>query len=124
MNPLVFTLAALAGGVGAALRLFLDGAIRQRWGSWLPFGTLTINVTGSLGLGLLAGLATHVLPAQWLLILGTGVMGGFTTFSTAGVETVRLIQAGRWPSALVTGLGMLTTALVCAGAGFWAGSPH
>ena len=117
----LFAAVALAGGAGAALRLYLDGAIRERWGSFLPWGTLSINVAGSFGLGLLAGLATGVLPAEWLLVLGTGLMGGFTTFSTASVETVRLLQAGRVAAALVNGLGMLLAAVAAAAAGYGLG---
>lgn len=118
MTPLLFLLTALAGGAGAALRLFLDGAARERWGTFLPFGTLAINIGGSFVLGLLAGLAQHLIPPAWLLVLGTGLMGGFTTFSTASVETVRLLTARRFAAAAITGLGMLAAALLAAWVGF------
>ncbi len=54
-GPLVFALICVAGGIGSALRLLLDGAIRGRLGAAYPWGTTVINVTGSLGLGLLTG---------------------------------------------------------------------
>lgn len=104
----------VAGGVGAALRLILDGAIRARTTSSYPVGTTVINVTGSFLLGLITGLATsQLLPLQWQLMIGTGFLGGYTTFSTASFETVRLIEDRRYVAAAFNGLGML---LICTAA--------
>jgi CrcB protein len=73
-----------------------------------PVGTTVINITGSLLLGLLAGLTTgQVLPDQWQLIVGTGLLGGYTTFSAASFETIRLINYRRYVAAALNGLGML-----------------
>jgi len=122
MTPLLFVAVALAGGAGAALRLFLDGAVRTRVRTALPVGTLLINVVGSLLLGLITGLTLAAwLPEAWHLVLGGGLMGGFTTFSTASVETVRLAQDRRSLAALVNGLGMLVLAVSCAFLGLWLG---
>jgi len=122
MTPLLFVAVALAGGAGAALRLFLDGVVRARVTTALPVGTLLINVLGSLLLGLITGLTLAAwLPEAWHLVLGGGLMGGFTTFSTASVETVRLAQDRRSLSALVNGLGMLVLAVSCAFLGLWLG---
>src|SRR4030095_959924 len=107
-------LICVAGGVGAALRLILDGAIRARTTSSYPVGTTVINVTGSPLLGLITGLATsQLLPLQWQLMIGTGFLGGYTTFSTASFETVRLIEDRRYVAAAFNGLGML---LICTAA--------
>lgn len=114
MTPVLFLLTALAGGAGAAGRLYVDGAVRERWGTFLPYGTLAINVAGSFGLGLLAGLARHLIPADVLFVLGTGAMGGFTTFSTASVQTVRLVTGRRLAAAAATALGMMGAALLAA----------
>ncbi|MFD1214169.1 fluoride efflux transporter CrcB, partial [Arthrobacter sp. GCM10027362] len=104
-------LLALAGGAGAGTRFIVDGLIRSRMHSALPVGTIAINVSGSFLLGLLAGAAMHRgLPAELQLILGTGFLGGYTTFSTASVETVRLIQAGRGGLAAANALGTLAAA--------------
>jgi CrcB protein len=123
MNPIIFACLSVAGGVGAALRLVLDGLVRSHTKSTYPFGTTLINVSGSLVLGLLTGLSLHsVLPAAWVLVLGTGVMGGYTTFSTASFETVRLIQGREYAAALSNGLGMLIAAVLAALLGLWLGS--
>ena len=123
MTALTFVLLSLAGGVGAAARLVLDGLVRSRVRAAYPVGTALINLTGSLLLGFITGLAIgHVLPEQWRLILGTGFLGGYTTFSTASFETMRLIQARRRRAALANGLGMLVGAVLAAGLGLWLGS--
>ena len=112
-----------AGGIGAALRLILDGLIRDRVRSSYPVATTVINLTGSLLLGLLTGLASHqLLPHQWQLIAGTGLLGGYTTFSTASFETVRLIEDRRYIAAAVNGFGMLITGTAAAALGFAAAS--
>ena len=108
-----------AGGIGAALRLILDGLIRDRVRSSYPVATTVINITGSLLLGLLTGLASHqLLPHQWQLIAGTGLLGGYTTFSTASFETVRLIEDRRYLAAALNGFGMLITGTAAAVLGF------
>ncbi|PXA71797.1 fluoride efflux transporter CrcB [Cryobacterium arcticum] len=122
MTPLLFVAVSLAGGLGAALRLFLDGVVRARVKTTLPLGTLLINVLGSLLLGVITGLTLALwLPEAWHLVLGGGLMGGFTTFSTASVETVRLAQARRSYAALINGLGMLVLSVACAFLGLWLG---
>ena len=112
-----------AGGVGAALRLILDGLIRDHVRSSYPVATTVINITGSLLLGLLTGFASHqLLPHQWQLIAGTGLLGGYTTFSTASFETVRLIEDRRYLAAALNGFGMLITGTAAAALGFAAAS--
>jgi fluoride exporter len=112
-----------AGGIGAALRLILDGLIRDHVRSSYPVATTVINITGSLLLGLLTGLASHqLLPHQWQLIAGTGLLGGYTTFSTASFETVRLIEDRRYLAAALNGFGMLITGTAAAVLGFAAAS--
>lgn len=105
-----------AGGLGAAARLVVDGSVRARITSLVPAGTLLINVSGSLLLGVLTGLVIfHGAPATITLVAGTGFCGGYTTFSTASFETVRLLQTGRHRAA-ATSLA-LTVAGTLAGAG-------
>src|SRR5699024_492799 len=76
---------ALAGGAGAVARFVVDGFIARR--SVLPLGTLLINVSGSFLLGLVVGMLDGAAAAS---VVGTGLLGGYTTFSTASVESLSL----------------------------------
>jgi CrcB protein len=117
-TPLLFLAICVGGGVGAALRFVIDGLVRSRSSLAYPLATTIINVTGSFGLGLITGLgATSGLPHAWVLVLGGGVMGGYTTFSTASVETVRLIEQRRWGLALLNGVGQLVLGIAAAALG-------
>ncbi|MCX3291952.1 fluoride efflux transporter CrcB [Streptomyces sp. NEAU-H22] len=75
--------------VGAPLRYLTDRAVQARHDSVFPWGTFTVNVTGSLILGLLTGAATHL-----QILLGTGLCGALTTYSTFSYETLRLAETG------------------------------
>jgi CrcB protein len=107
-------LVASGGAVGSALRYTVSG-VAQRWfvagaasgaGSVasFPAGTLVVNVTGSLLIGLVAGLAESrsLLTAEARLLLGTGVLGGYTTFSAFSLETLLLLRAGHTTTALTS----------------------
>lgn len=117
MSALELLLVAVAGAAGAALRFLVDGLVRPRSGSGFSPGTTVVNVTGSFLLGLVTGLAGPALPAAWALTVGTGLLGGYTTFSAASLETVRLIQNGRPLVGLLHGAGMLLAAVLAAAAG-------
>lgn len=123
MTPLVFLVLSAAGGVGAAARFLLDGVIRTRAARLAyPLGTTVINVTGSLALGVVAGAAiAGALPNAWQLVVGTGFLGGYTTFSTASFETVRLVQERRLGLGLVNALGVLVAATGAATGGLFVG---
>ena len=113
---------ALAGGLGAACRFLVDGLVTARSTRSVPVGTLTVNVAGSLALGLLFGATTAgAWAADLRLVLGTGFLGGFTTFSTACVETVRLLRAGRRRAALGLALAMLVASVGGAALGLLGG---
>jgi len=104
----IVALTLLAGALGAVARFTLDSAMKRRWQTAFPWATVIINVTGSLALGLLAGAVLFGgQPAAWQTVLGTGFCGGYTTFSTASFETVRLVQQGRPGLALANALGSL-----------------
>lgn len=101
----------IAGACGAVARFVIDGAIKQRRSTVFPWATLVINVTGSLLLGVLAGLVIyHAAPTDLQAIVGTGFCGGYTTFSTASVETVRLAQRRRRALAVSNAIGSVVGA--------------
>jgi CrcB protein len=111
-------LVATAGGVGAVCRYLTDRLVTARHRSVFPLGTLVINLAGSLLLGLLTGLLWyHGLSARTLLVAGTGFCGGFTTWSTACWESVRLLVDHSWRRAAVYSVGALAGALGAAAVG-------
>ena len=110
----------VAGSLGAVARFVVDAEVRGRTGKPTPWGTVTVNVTGSLLLGFLVGLVMfHGAPNALKLIAGTGFCGGYTTFSTASFETVRLARQGRYPAALMSSLGTLALTVAAGGFGLW-----
>jgi CrcB protein len=105
---------AVAGGTGALLRGLLFHHIGLRRADPLPMGTLLVNASGSLVLGLLTGLGLyHGLGGRYLVVVGIGLCGGYTTWSTATWESVHLLHTGHRAEALVYTLGSL---VVCIGA--------
>ena len=90
---MILALTLIAGASGALARFVLDASIKKRRQTAFPWATVLINVTGSMLLGILAGLVLfHCQPTAWQTVIGTGFCGGYTTFSTASFETVRLVQ--------------------------------
>jgi fluoride exporter len=113
---LAWTGVALVGAAGAWARFTLGAAVAARWPSEFPFGTLTVNLTGGFLLGLLVGLSV---TGDALLVLGTGLLGAYTTFSTWMVEAQRLGEDGEVGLAATYLLGSMLGGLAAAGAG-WA----
>ncbi|MCH1643094.1 fluoride efflux transporter CrcB [Paenibacillus timonensis] len=116
-------LIGLGGIIGTLLRYFLGQWVSSRTtrsGSSFPWGTWIINLSGSLLLGVLAGLhARHSLPDWSWLMLGTGFCGAYTTFSTFGYETVTLISKGYKIQAAVYILTSALLGVVFAWLGGW-----
>lgn len=114
MSIITAVLVAVAGGLGAASRFAIDGIVRSRLATMFPLGTMIINLSGSFLLGLLAGLVAAGLPSEAQILAGTGFLGGYTTFSSASVETLRLIQERRTAAVIANGLGMVVLATTLA----------
>jgi fluoride exporter len=90
-----FLYIALGGGLGAVLRYIVAVAVSERTGGMFPWGTVVINLTGSLVIGFLFALTERtVIPPGLRLFLMTGVLGGYTTFSTFSLECLTLLKAG------------------------------
>jgi CrcB protein len=119
MNPLAWAAFLVAAGIGAPGRYLVDGWIQDRTSGAFPWGTFTVNVTGCLALGVLAGLGLyHDLGTTTRTVLGTGGLGAYTTFSTLTFETVRLAEEGAVNEAvrnastsLLVGLAAVTAGL-------------
>ncbi len=91
-----WVLVGLAGAIGAPLRYVVDTLVSDRFRGAFPYGTVVVNISGSFGLGLLSGLAIyHGLPGTPRLVIGTGLVGAYTTFSTFSFETVALLEEGQ-----------------------------
>jgi CrcB protein len=114
----VALLVALAGGVGATGRALLIHHIALRTSDPLPVGTIVVNASGSLVLGFLTGLSLyHSLGPHTLTVLGLGLCGGYTTFSTASWESLHLLRSGHRREAVVYTFGGLAVCVVGAIAG-------
>jgi CrcB protein len=101
---------ALGSAVGGVLRYLLGGWIQEKTGSSFPLQTLVINVSGSFLLGLIQryALETAAISPEVRTLLTIGVCGGYTTFSTFSLETVRMLEDGDWRrAALYTGLSVV-----------------
>ncbi|KOG26213.1 MULTISPECIES: fluoride efflux transporter CrcB [Streptomyces] len=100
-------LVMVGAAVGAPLRYLTDLAVRARHDSVFPWGTLVVNVVGSFALGLLAGVA----PGRASPLLGTGLCGALTTYSTFSYETLKLYEDGAKGYALLNVAGSLAAGL-------------
>lgn len=117
---MIAALVILAGALGSVARFFVDAEVKSRLSSRtsFPWATVGINISGSFLLGLLAGwvmLRAGSTDAQ--AVLGTGFCGGYTTFSTSTVDTVRLLQQGRRVDAAVNAIGTLVASVLACGGG-------
>jgi fluoride exporter len=115
-----FWAVAIGAALGGAARYYLASAIQQRVGPTFPWGTLVINVSGSLLLGVLMryALATPSVSAELRAFLTTGFCGGYTTFSTYSYETATLLEDGQYGRAGTYALASVVLALVATFAGF------
>lgn len=87
---------ALGGAIGASLRHLTGLVLLRLIGPGFPFGTLTVNVVGSFAMGLLVATLARMEPVapEWRLFLGTGLLGGFTTFSAFSLDAALLYERG------------------------------
>ncbi|NOZ52868.1 MAG: fluoride efflux transporter CrcB [Gammaproteobacteria bacterium] len=94
---------AVGGAIGALLRFWVSAGVHHTFGRSFPYGTLTVNVMGSLLIGLLYVLFTErlELAAPWRAFVLVGVLGAFTTFSTFSMETLELIEKGDFVASML-----------------------
>jgi fluoride exporter len=116
-------LVGLGAAFGAVARYLVDRAVTHRRAAPFPpapfpNGTWVINISGAFVLGLLVGLAgRHGMPSAALAVAGTGICGGYTTFSTFSMETIRLTEDGRATMALVNIVSSIAVGLTAAALG-------
>ena len=114
MSVVLWTAVVLIGGAGSVLRFLADGAVSSAAGRDFPLGTLVVNVSGAVILGLLAGLALGHYAA---LLAGTAAVGSYTTFSTWMLETQRLTEERQHRKAVVNVAGSLVAGVAAAALG-------
>jgi CrcB protein len=116
---MTFVLVLLGGAVGAPLRYLTDLFVQARHDSVFPWGTLSVNVVGSLLFGGLGSAVADAGAPAWLMtMVGTGFCGALTTFSTFGFETVRLVEEGSWVAAVLNVTASVVLSLVAVFAGW------
>jgi CrcB protein len=103
---------AVGAVAGASARYFLSGLIARNFSATFPYGTLLINVTGSLALGLFLVYSTDrvLLDPRWRLLVAVGFCGSYTTFSSYAFESFALMEQGQW---LLVGLNALASNVLC-----------
>lgn len=115
----------VGGAIGSVCRYWWSGLVAQRFGETFPYGTLFVNLVGSLIIGLAAGFLSKVAAASWerpaRLFLMVGICGGLTTFSSFSLQTLNLIANKQWPAALANILVSTTFCLALVAAGWWIG---
>ncbi len=112
---------ALGSAFGGVARYWISGLVAARVGETFPWGTLAVNVAGSALIGLLAGLGDSArvgLPSEARLFLMMGVLGGYTTFSSFSLQTLRLLQDGDWGRAAANVLLSVAVCLAAVAAGY------
>lgn len=120
---MILLFVSLMGGAGAVARFLLDAFIGQRGRHRIPHGTAFINVLGSFLLGFISGWwASHGGDEALRMALGVGFCGGFTTFSTASVESARLLRGEGFGASALYACGILVGSLLLAWAGIVLGS--
>ncbi len=119
---LVLAIAA-GGALGAVSRHFVAGAVTKLAGIGFPLGTLTVNIIGSLAMGVLVALLAHKIniSSEMRGFLTVGFLGSFTTFSAYSMETVLLFQRGDWTGAAVYSIGSLVIGVLALVLGLWLG---
>jgi len=103
---------AVGAVVGASARYFLSGLIVRNFSATFPYGTLLINVTGSLVLGFFLVYSTDrvLLDPRWRLLVAVGFCGSYTTFSSYAFESFALMEQGQW---LLVGLNVVGSNVLC-----------
>jgi fluoride exporter len=112
---------ALGGALGSMARYFVGGLAPRLLGLAFPYGTLVVNVVGSFVISVVMGISlnTTIIPVNVRIFLATGILGGFTTYSTFNYETLALLEQRLWLSASLNVAFTLGGCLVAGLLGLW-----
>jgi len=123
---MAYLIVFLGGGLGSMLRHGVNVTAARWFGTAFPFGTVTVNISGSLAMGLIAGWFAFKGEASfsghlqhWRLLLTTGVLGGYTTFSAFSLDAALLHERGETALALAYVLGSVALSVAGLFAGLW-----
>lgn len=117
----IILLVGFGGFAGSVLRYLASSSVQKLFLLSFPFGTLFVNVVGSLIIGFLFGLGErgNILSPEARLFFATGFCGGFTTFSTFSLESLSLLRDGQWLFFLLYAVGSVLLGLLFVFMGFW-----
>ncbi len=114
MNRLDYLIVAGGGALGSVARYWLSGVVGRRSSETFPYGTLLVNISGCLAIGIFAAFvgteSRALVRPEWRLAFMTGICGGYTTFSSFSLQTLYLAQEGDWRRA---GLNVLASVALC-----------
>lgn len=120
---LILVLVGAGGAIGSVARYLISGLVQQRSHSGFPWGTVAVNLTGSLLIGIVFGAFDgRAGSGELLAFLVAGILGGYTTFSTFSVETMKLLENRRYLWALGNTMGQVTAGMSLALIGYWLGA--
>jgi fluoride exporter len=116
-----FLLISLGAMLGANARYWIGNIVARKLGASFPYGTLIINITGSLLLGFFLTLATErlLVDPRWRLLIAVGFLGAYTTFSTYTYESLSLIQSGQWVLGIFNSIGSVILGVGAVGLGIY-----
>jgi len=117
----VLLVVALGGAAGSLLRYLVAGAVQPAWWPGFPFGIFVVNITGGLAMGLITALAALKLnlTPEMRAFLTTGVLGGYTTFSTFSLDSAMLMERGAYAQAGAYVIGSVILSVLALFAGLW-----
>ena len=117
----VIAMVALGGALGSIARYLVAGWVQPSWWPGFPFGIFVVNVTGGLVMGVIVGLGALKLnlTPEMRAFLTTGILGGYTTFSTFSLDSVMLLERGAYAQAIAYVTGSVLLSILALFAGLW-----
>jgi CrcB protein len=117
----VVLMVALGGALGSLVRYFVAGTVQPAWWPGFPFGIFVVNITGGLAMGLITGLAALKLnlTPEMRAFLTTGILGGYTTFSTFSLDSAMLMERGAYVQAGAYIVGSVVLSILALFGGLW-----